>query len=117
MILHDHGSAAVAIKTYIAGHGERVARWIYLVIGIVSYYLLSKLVSLFKSYARDREAEGLAARQRVLETGRGWLDYRLENPQGSCTPYLPELAERANSWPLPLLLDSGLFPQRVKQRL
>lgn len=83
MILHDYGSAALAIKAYATEHAEGLFRWAYLVIGVTGYYLSTKLISVLKSYAQDRKAEKLVERQRVLDTGRGWLDYRLESEKSS----------------------------------
>jgi hypothetical protein len=83
MILHDHGSAAMAVKTYIVEHVERSIKWVYVLAGALGYYLTTKLFILIKSYARQKRAGKIAARQKVMESSPGWLDYRLDAESSS----------------------------------
>jgi hypothetical protein len=78
MILHDHGAVAETIKTYLIEHAERFTKWFYVIGGAVGFYILTKLLSLVKSYANTRRVENLATRQRAIDSHPGWLDYRLD---------------------------------------
>jgi hypothetical protein len=83
MILYDHSAAAVAIKTYLSGHADGIVRLLYLFAGASGFYLLSKVNWLMKRYARNRRDEKAAVQQRLRETPRGWLNYRLESEESS----------------------------------
>jgi hypothetical protein len=83
MILYDHSSAAVAIKTYLSSHANGLFVGLYLFAGAAGFYLLAKLLWLVKRYARNRRTEKVAIQQRLRETPRGWLNYRLESEESS----------------------------------
>ncbi len=78
MIFHDHGAAALTIKTYVSGHADRLFRWLYFVAGFAVAYSVFKSLPLVKGFLKSRKAEKIAARQKFRDAQKGWLDYRLD---------------------------------------